>query len=67
MGDIQVCYKYGFEATFADGQKRRGVSFNASTAKVEIAFSRLQEGGCTSRELDVVDLKRVKELDVTSA
>jgi hypothetical protein len=67
MSDLQVCYKYGFEATFADGQTRRGVAFNASTAKVEIAFLRLREGGCTSRELEVVDLQRVKELDIAPA
>ena len=65
MSDVPC--KYGFEATFADGKQMRGASFNASTAKVEIAMQRLHEGGCTAKELEVVKVRRVKELDTVAS
>lgn len=58
--------KYGFEATFLDGVKLRGTSFNKSTASVEIAMQRLLAGANTNRELEVVSVERIKELDVNA-
>lgn len=61
---MYVPYKFGFQATFEDGEVRTGTSFNASIARVEIAYARLQEGnaGC-HRQLHVRTLTRRKDLD----
>ncbi len=62
MNDVPS--KFGFEATFSDGVKLRGASFNAATARVEIAMKRLLTGGNSSRELEVERLERIEEWDV---
>lgn len=59
--------KYGFEATFLDGEKRQLVSFNAATAKVEIAYDRMNlERAMTEKQLRVVRMERRPDLDKES-
>ena len=60
--------QFGYEATFLDGEKRTGFSLNASTARVEIAYSRLQEGDAECyRQLGIKKIERRQDLDVLEA
>ena len=60
IDEADNCSNYRFEATFVDGLKMSCLSVNAATAKVEIAYARFLEGGCTHRELDIVGVSRVE-------
>ena len=57
--------QFGYEVTFLDGEKRTGTSLNASTARVEIAYSRFQEGDAEChRQLGIEKVERREDLDV---
>lgn len=60
---VDAPHKFGFEATFLDGEKRTGISFNASTAMVEIAHARFQEGAESRRQLTIEKIERRADLD----